>query len=605
MSDELLPYYHQELAFLRRLGAQFAEAHPKIAGRLRLDPDMAEDPHVARMVEAFAFLNARTRQKLDDDFPEIAEAMLQVLYPHYLAPVPSMAIVQFSLNDAQAEMAEGYRIERGASIETEPIDGLPCRFRTCHGVQLWPLELAAAEFRGQPVKAPAGPPAGEALAAVRIELRRRSPKLKLGDVPLSSLRFYLHGQSQLVGTLYQLLMSNALGVVVASADDDKQATVLGPECIRAVGFGDDEAALDYGARSFPGYRLLTEFFAFPQKFYFFELAGIPPTAVSRLDETLVLYILLDRHLPELERHVERTTFQLGCTPIVNTFRQRAEPITLTHRLPEYRVEPDARRPHAHEVYSVDRVISTSPDGTETEYFPFYSLEHGGAPAGRPYYHVSRRAASRGGGTDVLLMLVDSRFQPRAESGILDVEIACTNRDLAHRLPFGGGQPRLQVSSGAPPARLVCLTAPTRTLRPALRHGTLWRLVSHLSLNHLSLADEPEGAEALREILRLYDFADSAETRALIDGLTRVATRGVVGRVGHGRRRGVCRGLEVTLTMDEEKFSGGGLFLLASVLERFLALYVSLNSFTETVLAVQGGEAPLHRWPPRAGERVLL
>jgi type VI secretion system protein ImpG len=605
MSDELLPYYHQELAFLRRMGAQFAEAHPKIAGRLRLDPDMAEDPHVARMVEAFAFLNARTRRKLDDDFPEIAEAMLQILYPHYLTPAPSMAIVQFTLNDAQAEMAEGYRLERGTTIETEPIEGQPCRFRTCQPVQLWPLEVSAAEFRGQPIKAPAGPPAGEARAAVRIELRRRSPKLSLGEVPLTSLRFFLHGQSQLVGSLYQLLFCNVLGVVVASSDEDKQAVVLEPSCLRAVGFEREEAALEQGVRSFPGYRLLTEFFSFPQKFHFFEIAGIPPSAVSRLDDTLVLYILLDRHVPELERHVERQTFRLGCTPIVNTFRQRAEPITLTQRLPEYRVEPDARRPHAHEVYSIDRVIGTAPDGSETEYFPFYSLQHGGAIRERAYWHASRRAAPRGGGSDVYLMLVDSQFQPRAERAILDIEITCTNRDLAHRLPFGGGQPRLQVASGAPPARLVCLTPPTRSQRPALRRGTLWRLVSHLSLNHLSLTDGPRGAEALREILRLYDFADSAETRAMIDGLTNVATRRVVGRVGHGRRSGVCRGLEVVLTLDEEKFSGGGLFLMATVLERFLGLYVSLNSFTETAVAIRGREEQLHRWPPRAGERVLL
>lgn len=605
MSDELLPYYHQELAFLRRLGAQFAESHPKIAGRLRLDPDMAEDPHVARMVEAFAFLNARTRRKLDDDFPEIAESMLQILYPHYLAPVPSMAIVQFILNDAQAEMAEGYRLDTGVSIETESIDGQPCRFRTCHPVQLWPLDLRGVEYRGQPLRTPAAPPAGEALAAVRIELRRRSSKVQLSDIPLSSLRFFLHGQSQLVGALYQQLFCNALGVVVASSDEDKQAVVLPADCLQAVGFAGDEAALEYGARSFPGYGLLTEFFAFPQKFHFLDVVDIPPRAVARLNDSLVLYILLDRHDPDLERHVEQGTFRLGCAPIVNTFRQRAEPITLTQRLPEYRVEPDARRPHAHEVYSVDRVVGTAPDGSETEYFPFYSLQHGGGVNRQSYWHAARRVSPGDGGSDVYLMLVDSELQPQAASAILDVEITCTNRDLPQRLPFGGGQPRLQVASGAPPARVVCLTPPTRTHRPALRRGTLWRLVSHLSLNHLSLADGTRGAEALREILRLYDFADSAETRAMIDGLTNIATRRVVGRVGRGRRRGVCRGLEVTLTLDQEKFSGGGLFLMAAALERFLALYVSLNSFTETVVALRGREGELHRWPPRAGERVLL
>jgi type VI secretion system protein ImpG len=210
------------------------------------------------------------------------------------------------------------------------------------------------------------------------------------------------------------------------------------------------------------------------------------------------------------------------------------------------------------------------------------------------------------GTEVFLSLVDLGFSPSAPADwTVDIETTCLNRDLPHRLPFGGGQPRLQFTEGgALVSGISCLTPPTRTLRPAMQRGTLWRLISHLSLSHLSLVDGSEQADALREILRLYNFTDSPETQAIIDGVLSVNSRRVVGRVGRDLSAGFCRGLEVTLQFDEEKFAGSGLLVFASVLERFLALYVSLNSFTRLVALTKGKETVYRRWPPRTGEKVL-
>jgi type VI secretion system protein ImpG len=612
MSDELLPYYNRELAFLRHLGAEFAEAHPKIAGRLRWGPDAVRDPHVARLIEAFAFLSARIRHKLDDEFPEVSESLLGVLYPHYLAPIPSLAIVQFALDPQQGQLTSGYSVPRGETVETEPIEGQPCRFRTCYPVTLWPLELKAAELRGQPFAAPPVRLASPARAVVRLALQTSSDKLAVKQLPLGSLRFYLQGQTPFVYDLYELLLNNTLGVAVASGVNDPAPVLLGSDAIRPVGFGRDEGLLDYPPRSFWGYRLLSEYFAFPEKFLFLELSGLTPQVLEKLGRTLELYLYLGAHSRDLEKQVTRETFQLGCSPIVNLFPQRAEPISLTETETEYRVVPDARRPLAHEVYAVQRVIATSPENEEVEFLPFFSVKHG-SPGQEPrtFWHAARRPAQFAGGqvdagTELWLSLVDLDFQPSAPAKwTLDVETICLNRDLPRRLPFGGGQPHLQLVSASSVAKVVCLTAPTPTLRPALRHGTVWRLISHLSLNHLSLADTAEGAEALREILRLYDFADSAGTRAAIEGVRNVRSRRVVGRVGGHVSGGFCRGLEVTLQLDEEKFTGGGVFLFASVLERFLGLYTSLNSFTKTVVTTQQREEPLRRWPPRAGEQVLL
>lgn len=617
MTDPLLPYYNRELSFLRKLGAEFAEAHPKIAGRLRWGTDVAEDPHVARMIEGFAYLTARIRHKLDDDFPELAEAMLGVLYPHYLAPIPSMSIGQFELDRAQAELTAGYRLPRGAYLETEPVrgkgvDGEACRFRTAYDTTLWPIQVSLAEFRGPPFTVPSNRLSREAKAVARVQLDCWSDKVTFAQLQLDSLRFFLHGPPQYIHDLYEAILNHTLGVAIGKSPGDHEAVLLPPSAIQPVGFDRTEALLPTSARSFDGYRLLSEYFAFPEKFLFVELRGIDRRALQRLGRRAELFFYLRRHWPDLEKNVDAQSFQLGCSPLVNLYRQRAEAIQLTNTQFEYRVVPDARRPLAHEVFAIDRVVASSAKNEQREFHPFYSVRHG-EEAGRQqgYWHAVRRPAGYAAGqvdrgTEVHVSLVDLDFRPVDMSRwTLDVETTCLNRDLPRHLPYGAGQPRLHLTIGAPIGAIRCLTPPSATERPAMRRGTLWRLVSHLSLNHLSLVSPDGNPDALREILRLYDYHDSADTRAMIDGLMGVQGRRVVGRTGGPVSAGFCRGLEVTLRLDEERFAGSGVYLFAAVLERFLGLYASINSFTKVVAFTNKRDEPLAQWPPRAGEQVLV
>ncbi|MHC4398296.1 MAG: type VI secretion system baseplate subunit TssF [Planctomycetota bacterium] len=617
MSEELLSYYHQELSFIRRLGAEFAEQYPKIAARLQLGPDAAEDPHVERIIEAFAYLNARIRHKLEDDFPEITDALLSVLYPHYQAPVPSMAVVQFELDRDQGELTTGYEIPRESAIETEPIEGEPCRFRTNYPVTLWPIHLVSAELSGRPFSAPQASCAPDALAVLRLRLACFAQEMTFSQLRMQSLRFFLQGQEQHVYPLYELIFNNTIGVALASSAGDKDAVLLNRGCIRPVGFERDEGMLPYTARSMLGYRLLAEFFTFPQKYLFFDLAGLRPEALAKIGNQMEVFLYLNRSVADLEQNVAADTFRLGCTPMVNLYRQRAEPIALDHTETEYRVVPDARRPRAHEIYTVDRVTATSPQNERLEFQPFFSFKHASdQKAQKAFWYGTRRPAGRVAGqidrgTEVYLSLVDLGFQSAAPADwTLDVETSCLNRDLPHRLPFGKGQLSLRLSRGGPLSGIECLTRPTPTFRPALKRGALWRVISHLSLNHLSLVDQEvgggeEGAYPLREILKLYDFADSAENRSMIEGVKSVAGRRVVGRTRGELRGGFCRGVEVTVHLEEERFSGSGIYLFSCVLERFLGLYCSVNSFSKLVVTTTQREGELRRWPPRAGETVLL
>jgi len=609
MTDDLLGYYNRELAHLRGQAVRFAEAHPKVAGRLRLGADGSEDPHVERLLQGVAYLTAGLRQKLDDGYAGMAETLLGILYPHYLNPVPSAAVVQFDLDPGQNELAGGLVVPRGEGLETEPIQGEPCRFRTVYPVTLFPVDVSLVELRAAPFTAPPVAGVTSAAAVLRVRLTARSGTLPLSALAVNALRFYLHGPAQLANRLYELLFRSARRVAFATSPDDRAAVSADPKVLQPVGFGPDEGLLPYPDRSLPGYRLLSEFFAFPRKFHFVDVV-IPPAALARAGRQLDLFVYLDRAATDLESLVSTDTLRLGCTPVVNLYTRRAEPIRLTHAEPEYRVVPDVRRPLAHEVYSVDRVTGTGPAGEVVEWLPLYARRHGGQAEAVSWH--ARRVPAEGGttaeavtdrGTDVRLAIVDRTNRPAPPAGwTVHVETTCLNRDLPGRLPFGSGQPRLQFArGGAAVSAIRCLTPPTLTLRPKLGPETLWRLMSHLTLNHLSLAGGVDAAAALREYLTLYDFADRPDTRAAIDGVVRLDAARVTGRLNGG----IGRGVEVTVTLDEDRFGGRDLFLFGAVLDRFFPLQASLNTFTRTVAKVAAQDREYFKWPTRAGNREVL
>jgi type VI secretion system protein ImpG len=614
MTEDLLPYYNRELSYIRRHAGRFAEAHPKVAARLRLGPDGSEDPHVERLLQGFAYLTSRVRHKLDDEFPEITQAILGVLYPHYLAPIPSCAVVQLDLDPGQNELTAGLTVPRGQTLESESIQGEPCRFRTTYPVALNPVDVRLATLASAPFTAPATPRANTALAVLRVGLGTRSPNVRFADFAgMKKIRFFLRGQPQHTQRLYELLLNHTVEVAFARGPNDKQAIAVGPEAIQPVGFARDEALLPYPARSFIGYRLLTEYFTFPQKFLFVDVT-VPTAALARSDGVLEIFVYLNRQTADLEPNITADTLKLGCTPMVNLYEQPAEPIRLTQQQFEYRVVPDHRRPLAHEIYSIDRVTATAADGREAEYVPFFAVKNGGNRSAGPYWHSTRRPAADAAepktettavdrGTEVYLSFVDIGFNPAAPiDWTVSVRATCMNRDLPARLPFGGGQPKLQLTEGSGlVTRINCLTPPTPTVRTHIREEGLWRLVSHLTLNHISLTDGPDGADALREILALYDFTESAVSRAAIEGI-----RGVTGKRVLGRANGaVCRGVEVGIEFDEDRYTGNGMYLFASVLDRFFTLYASVNTFTRTVATVARREGVFKRFPSRAGDQIVL
>lgn len=602
MADPFLTFYNQELTAIRRAAAGFAAEHPKVAGNLRIAANAVDDPHVARLIESFAFLTARVRQKLDDDFPELTDALLGTLYPHYVTPLPSMAIVQMA---AAAELAGGHTVPRGTALETEPVRGEPCRFRTTMPAEVWPVAVTAASLAAMPAAAPQVGAARHAKSVLRLKLACTAPGATFGTLGLDRLRFFLGAAPEAAYPLHALLLNHVVGLALATDLADPRPVELASDAIRAVGFEAEDGMVPYPARSFLGYRLLSELFAFPEKFLFVDLAGISAKTLRDDADSIEIYLYLDRAWPEGERMVGPRCFALGCAPVVNLFSQPAEPILLGHDATEYLVLADARRPDAREIYSIEKVQASSPRGEHIEFLPLYGGHHGADPARHSHFwQAARRPRSgRDRSTELHLSLVDLDLDPAAPADwTVSVETLCFNRDLPALLPFGGGHPRFHLVEGGPVQVAACLTPPTPVLRPALGNGARWRLISHLTLNHLSLVDGTDGAAALRELLRLYDLKDTPETRAVVDAVAGIGFRRVTARAPHADVAALCRGIDIELTLDPERAGAIGIFLPAAVLERFFALYTSINSFTRLALRAKGRSELTKRWPARIGDR---
>lgn len=614
MRDHLETFYENELQFIRNLALEFARDRPKIADRLLLEREsgVSEDPHVERLIESFALLTARIRLKLEDEFPELSEALLSILYPHYLAPLPSMAIVEFQVDPTKGTLTTGHTIAKQSRIYSRKVGDVACRFRTCYPVTLWPIQVAGASYQCAPFSIDVTPPEWlkEAKAVIRISLRSLGG-INFSDLELDQLRFFLSGEFRICHYLYELMFNHVGAVQVAGnpAAPPIETWSLDPDVVLPVGFEKDEGILPYGKQSFLGYRLLAEYFAFPMKFLFFDLSQLEPVVKNVKSDSLEIRVFLTRDDPWLESQVKAELFRLGCTPVVNLFTQEADPIRLTHTKAEYHVLPDVRHPHALEVYSIDEVTSSNLDtGDSRTYRPFYSFRHGSrAREQSTYWYSSRRPSVRKNdpGTEVYLSLVDLNFNPTMPAAdVLVIKTTCSNRNLPTNLRAAGGESwGFQLEGQAPYSKILPVVAPTQPNRLPFGESR-WRLISHLALNHLSITDDEDGGEALREILRLYDYACTRVTEQHISGIVSVKSSRGTARISDGTARGFCRGIEVDIEFDHEKFAGGGLFLISAVLDRFLGLYTSINSFTRLSCHVADEKRPFKIWPYRAGYQTL-
>jgi type VI secretion system protein ImpG len=577
-------YYQDELTYLRQLGQEFANAYPQVGHMLA---ETGTDPDVERLLEGFAFLTGRIRQRLDSELPELTHAFVGLLWPHYLRPIPAMSVVQFrpaaTLQDVQS-------IPRGTELDSVPVDGTRCRFRTVSDVPLYPFSVETTVL-DVPLSKPATLTLGFGV----------SEKASLAKLNLGALRLYLHGEPAIRYGLYLWLCRHTRAVTYRAGDRQVR---IDHDMLSPAGFDDADALLPYPPDAFPGYRLLQEYFSLPEKFLFVDIHDLSPLARMAVDGRFEIIFEFDQRPPDNLR-VAPGSVRIGCTPVVNLQAVRSSPVRVDFEKTEYRLRADGPNPEHFEIFSVDRILGwTRGTVREHEYLPFFSYQHTAQPGSpkREYYQIRLRPASVGQGTETYLSFVtvdDAGIMPSTET--VAAELTCSNRNLPEKLRPGD----INVATSQSPSFAVFenISQVTPSVSPPLEGRLLWRLISHQSLNFLSLAN----IESLRGILGLYNFHALVDRQASRANELRLAgITSVTARPDEILRHGATyRGIAVSLDLHEDHFAGEGeMFLFASVLNRFLNLYVTMNAFTR--LRVKGTQqGGVYEWPPMLGQHTLL
>jgi len=615
--DELFTKYERELVILRSLCREYAQRYPKVAAKLRMGGDTCDDPHVERLIQGVALLSARVAKRLDDSYPQFTEALLNLLFPHYLRPFPSCAIARvLGEPGAEGKPATIPRMPRGTLLESAPVSGVPCTFKTVYDVSPSTVVLAEASFETLICAPVATRLPEDVTSSLTLRFESAQPGQPISPGTASVIRVYADGDSSFCAALRDALFVHTRAAYV-QLDDGGPWERLAVVPITPAGFTDDEALIPFDARSHTAYRVLAEYFAFPEKFIFFDI-DIPALLVKmpaeRTHFTLRLAIADIRPDGDKARMLSSLSKQHlleGCTPVVNLFRQPGVPITYDQLSADYILLASGDSPQAYEVYSVDKVHMVRQRGRDaavTEFRPFYSLKHGeedGTRRGR--YWLMRHdetLAICSPGHEKSIALVNADCEPLdAESNTLSIDLSCTNRDLPCSLKIGVLEGDLFIPGATSSDVIRLLRRPTRPARLANGPAMHWRLISHLALNHHSLA--LEGAEGLREMLTLYDLAPSPVSRRQIAGIVALDQSETTAWIRHKHGSSLVHGTEIRLTLDEEAYAGAGVHLFVQVLDQFFALYVHLNSFVELVILSHQSGKELFRCKPRSGSMNLV
>ncbi|MGN2410460.1 type VI secretion system baseplate subunit TssF [Pseudomonas syringae] len=619
MNPRLLGLYNQELQHIRESAAEFAREYPKIAGRLTLSGLDCADPYVERLLEGFAYLTARVQLKLDAEYPTFTHNLLEIAYPHYLAPTPSMTVVQMQTDPNEGSLSSGFTLPRDSVMRASlgRDSQTPCEYRSAHEVTLWPLQVTQAEYFGNPAAVLGRLAASEpkAKAGLRITLRTGA-ELTFDKLALDNLPLFLHGADEQPFRLYEQLLGNACAVFARQPGGD-WVERLPADALRPCGFDDRDAALPVVPQAFQGYRLLQEYFALPQRFLFVDFSQLTRAVQRCAGQELELIVLFNSFEQSLESSVGAEQFVPFCTPAINLFPRRLDRIHLTDRVHEHHAIADRTRPMDFEIHSL-KTITGHGTGPDQPFLPFYAVRDPSRYGRDKAYYVLRREPRvlsseqrRNGtrsnyvGSETFISLVDSQQAPyRHDLRQLGLSALCTNRDLPLFMSVGSGKTDFTLADSAPVSAVRCLAGPSRPRASHAHDNKAWRLISQLSLNYLSLSEQGQGAAALRELLRLYGDDHDVALQLQIEGLREVSSKPCTRRLPMPGPIVFGRGLEITLEFDENAFRGTGVFLLGTVFERFLARYVSINSFTETVLrTTERGE--IMRWKARPGRRPTL
>ncbi len=580
MSKKLKDYYAQELHAINNLAKDFAKKYSSIAGKLGMAEHEVADPHIERLLEGMAFLNARIQKQLDDEIPNSIKALCSVLYPHYQKPVPSMGIIQFPAHDNQDY---GIKVERGTTLAMGNSESKNCYFKSIYPTTVWPLEVKAASFISP--------------SELKVEINCTNKNMAIGDLKIDKLRFFLHGEGSVTNFLYGLITAKAAGFTVKSGED--VITTLSDDYISNVGFSKEESLFLSDGVDYSPSQLLSEYCVFPNKFLFFELCNLQCENFKTIKNNFSIIFSLKESISLLKQSISGDNFKLGCVPIVNLFSQLAEPINLEADSSEYLLTANSRVDVGEQnIYDVKRVTAVSPYNEKIHYKPLFGLTHHESDS-ENYWQIY----DRDGDSHIALVHQDSHILAQ-QDWTLCVDVRCTNANLPRDLYFKKNISQLKVLNGpAIEENLTWLIAPTSYLTEVMTQELHWKLVSHLCGQKLGVG--VKDGSVLRETLSLYNVANNSEVQRYFESINAIEVRRTQACLPEDPIDLFCQGLEIIVDLKTEEEQPHEILIFGNILERFIATSSTLNHFTKLIFTTDQFHKTLYAWPARIGLRSLI
>jgi len=600
MSNRLFEYYREELRYLYEQGREFSKVHGDEASLLDFERDAREDPFVRRLVEAFSFLTARVRMKQDDDFPEIASAMLEKLLPLATRPFPAFSVVQFQPGDQVKPGGEFLPREKTRLMLESYSD---TQFRTCYDSRCYALDIVSCSLKRDFPEARHSF-AKPAVSALKLTLKG-SDGLPLQVALNKKLRFYISNrdiQFELCELIYNSVFRLGMGFQTEAGTWE-----VASDQLRILGFEEDEQVLPRFT-GFPlEYQVLMELFAYPTKHLFFEIP-VPAGMLKSEENQFDLFFFFSTSNERLEAIVGNDSLSINCAPIVNLF----EPQAIARPISKYCVDSqiDANSGDLDfEIFDLRTVSGIDEDGAIVPIEPFYSVSHQGmATAGSQFYSSRRNYRPQGDGTDILLSLVDVKMEPTAENRFTQVLIKplCCNRIFRDLNLISGDSSNFKVMVGGLVNSAKRIGDWNRMLIPKSNSRHYWKLISLLNLNFL-LLDGSQKVETLRRLLELLDRPSTVMNQSWIESVVDVKTERTTDRIDNLAWGAIADGTQVDVSLNEIRNSNrpGSWFLFSCGLNRFFSLHAGINSFTQVSIKAAEDERLLSEYSKRCGTRKLL
>lgn len=600
VDDSLVSYYQEEMQYLRNSGAEFAKNYPKIARRLELDANESPDPHVERLLESFAFLTARLSKTIDDRFPKTAHALLSILYPHLINPLPSVTIANLQVDSSQVPPDKGSVLPRDTKLLAKSLEGVQCGFKTVYNTELRPILVKSAELNAKEYfKFPKSVNASHCLS-----ITISSKDIDFSKTDLDHLTFYLPESATSANAIYEALICENDGEIYLTTNNN--ITCIGGITISPMGFDRNELTLPMPEHSLHHYLLIQEYFHCIEKFFFIRFENLKQ-AIASLNAADKLQIVVPVKNPEklLKSGVSAASFALNCVPVVNLFERVSDPLRIDHRHLKYRLIPDVRRERTTEIYSI-REISGIEEGVQRniDFLPYYNLEN--ESTGNTGYWISQRqpAKLRGlPGSDIYLSFIDKSFNPiKSKDIVVTAKLLCTNRYLASQLTVGA---TLHPEDKAPVLKITLLQKPKQPVYSPEDGESLWMIISKLSGNYLSLLDKEKNLKVTRELLRVFASRHPEINPGVLQDLTGISVSNITRRFGSDAWRGFVQGLRINLEIKKDSAQSSNNLILSKILHHYFSAIVHWNSFIETQVIEPTSQIPWILWQPTAGQQIQL